>query len=62
MNAMLQVVTTETHAHQGATITLVQDAAGFWGYIVGDHICLPIFRYRTIALDDAKRHIDGRQR
>lgn len=56
------VVETQTTRHAGRTITLVKDAEGYWGWIVGTHILLPVFRYMSIARDDAKRHVDGRQR
>lgn len=58
----LGIVETETTTHLGQTIILVRDNGKFWGWIVGSEMKPPMFRYKSICRDDAKRHIDGRQR
>lgn len=64
MNA--QVIETRQTTHLGQTITIyrIDDAlhGTFWGWIVGKHIKPALFRHSDICQDDAKRHIDGRQR
>jgi hypothetical protein len=57
-----EIVDRDYTIHAGREITLIKDGDGFWGWQIGTHTMLPMFRHRSICRDDAVRHIDGRQR
>lgn len=58
MNAAFPVV--ETIIRRGTTINLIQDADGYYGWTIGTHMMLPTFRYRSIAIDAAVKHMSKR--
>lgn len=55
MNAQVAV---ETLTYRKTTFQLAQDAQGFWGWAVGNHVMANFFAYRTTALRSAQKHID----
>jgi hypothetical protein len=42
-------------------ITLYQDNAGFWGWVIGKETMIATFAYADSAFSSAKRHIDSRK-
>lgn len=54
-----QIVKTETVTYRRTTVTLAQDAQGFWGWAIGNAVMMPMFAYRDSAFGSAKRHIDA---
>jgi hypothetical protein len=55
MNAQFTVV--ETIKLNRKTVKLIQDADGFWGWVIGRTTKLPVFFYRGTALISARHYV-----
>lgn len=49
----------ETIKRRKTTIKLIQDANGYWGWIIGKHTKLPVFFYKATAIMSAVRFIEA---
>ena len=48
----------EIVTYRRTSITLYQDAAGYWGWVIGNDTMIATFAYADSAFSSAKRHID----
>lgn len=58
MQAERKLVETHSGTYQGIALHLVKDAAGYWGWIIGDQIHLPYICYFAVAHFHALRRIN----